>query len=294
MARTDIDQLDRLIAERDDVLVVLKRLVGWNYVGVRPRVLCAQRVLDNLGTLILEYSRAGNVVPMIVAIDHEFHRLVRYFFDLIHHFLFRDRIDRGGDDNAIARYNHHRAVSKEPETVDVICDLCQVELRCRRLYGCERGRQGQRSRHGQASDHPVYGFFISRSLVVSSWGVRSLPASRGNPPPDPVVSPPQPARFTAGRFLDTSHVGHDARPFPPPVCVVASLRTPSPALAGRGAWMSPILRGSGLSYERYVPIVSTDRGSGRDASRTCERPLRAHRASTQQPSRSSPHLAHAR
>ena len=39
---------------------------------------------------------------------------------------------------------------------------------------------------------------------------------------------------------------------------------------------------------------STDREPVRDASRICAAPLRAHGASTQQPPRASPHLAHAR
>src|SRR5262245_54879312 len=40
--------------------------------------------------------------------------------------------------------------------------------------------------------------------------------------------------------------------------------------------------------------ASTHRGAGRDASRICAAPLRAHGASTQQPPRGSQHLAHAR
>src|SRR6266581_5788661 len=40
--------------------------------------------------------------------------------------------------------------------------------------------------------------------------------------------------------------------------------------------------------------ASTDREPVRDASRICAAPLRAHGASTQQPPRGSPHLAHAR
>src|SRR5262245_46677098 len=61
-------------------------------------MLCGQRVLDYLGTLILEYSRAGNVVPMVVTVDHEFHRLVGDLPDLVHHVLGSHRIDRVSDD----------------------------------------------------------------------------------------------------------------------------------------------------------------------------------------------------
>src|SRR5262249_28610240 len=97
MARTDIDQFDRLIAEGDDVRVVAESLVGRNDIGMWPRLLGCQRVLNDLCALILEYFRARNVIPMVVTVDYEFYRLVGDLPDLPHHVLGSHRIDRVSD-----------------------------------------------------------------------------------------------------------------------------------------------------------------------------------------------------
>src|SRR5262249_61869086 len=85
MARTDIGQFDRLIAEGDDVRVVAESLVGRNDIGMWPRLLGRQRVLDDLCALILEYFCARNVIPMVMAVDYEFHRLFGDLPYLAHH-----------------------------------------------------------------------------------------------------------------------------------------------------------------------------------------------------------------
>jgi hypothetical protein len=106
------------------VFVILEGFIGRYNIGMRPRVLGRQGVLNDFRTLILEYLCSRNVVPMIVAIDHEFHRLVGHLLDLIHHVLGGRGIDRIGDDHAIACHHDHGAVNPRAEAVDVISNLC--------------------------------------------------------------------------------------------------------------------------------------------------------------------------
>src|SRR6516165_7176213 len=154
-------------------LIVFEGLVGRNYVGVRPCMLCSQRVLDDLSTLILEYSRTGNVVPMVVTVDHEFHRLVDDFPDLVHHVLGSHRINRVSDDHAVACHHDHGAVNPRSKAVNVIGNLGQIELGCRRLCSRHRDRQCERRRNACAGDHAVYRLSHSCLHVLTPWDVHS-------------------------------------------------------------------------------------------------------------------------
>jgi hypothetical protein len=51
------------------VRVVAESLVGRNDIGMWPRLLGCQRVLNDLCALILEYFRARNVIPMVVTVS---------------------------------------------------------------------------------------------------------------------------------------------------------------------------------------------------------------------------------
>ena len=110
---------------------------------------------------------------MVVTMDYEFHRLVGDLPDLPHHVLGSHRIDRVSDDHAVACHHDHGAGNPRPKAVDVIGNLGQVELRCRRLCSRDRDRQYERRRNACAGDHAVYRLSHFCLRVLAPWDVRS-------------------------------------------------------------------------------------------------------------------------
>jgi len=111
---------------------------------------------------------------MVVAVDYEFHRLVGDLPDLVHHVLGSHRIDRVSDDQAVTCHHDHGAVNPRPKAVDVIGNLGQVELRCRRLCSRDHDRHCERRRNTCAGDHAVYRLSHICLHVLAPWGGRSL------------------------------------------------------------------------------------------------------------------------
>ena len=60
-------------------------------------------VADDLGTLFLKNARAHCVIPMLVAIDHVPHGLIRDLSDRLAHIACILDTDRIGDDHAFGR-----------------------------------------------------------------------------------------------------------------------------------------------------------------------------------------------
>ena len=133
MVAADIDQLQDGAAEID------RRAVAEGDLRHRGRPLLAD---DGLLGLVVRHHRrrigphlaAGDMVGMVVAVDHELDRLVRpALLQLVLEPARRCRVDRIGGDDARRRHGKHRIVAVVAEAIDLARDLGDLAHRRLRL-----------------------------------------------------------------------------------------------------------------------------------------------------------------
>ena len=156
MVAADVAQLELGAAERERASVV-HHLVGDHRVGVLQRleVLLGAALGDEGRAEILERPATGDVVEVMVAVDHVFDRRRRDFPDLVEIGLDRLRpqiADRIGGDHALGRDDEHRLIALIAEDIDVVgaVDLDGDEGGRRRGRG--GGLRGRRLRRGRLGE----------------------------------------------------------------------------------------------------------------------------------------------
>ena len=158
MIEAEVNQLERGSAEGDRSVVV-NGLVGNHHVRILDllEAFLGSLVRDERGAGVLEGFAAGDVVEMVVAVNHVSDRLGRDLLDLVE--IGRDRLwtsvaDRVGGNHTCGRDYEHRLGVPVAEDVDVIgaLDLGGRERRrlcllllLLRLGGRAQNRYGQRS-----------------------------------------------------------------------------------------------------------------------------------------------------
>src|SRR5206468_5988893 len=110
-------------------------------------------VRDERGAGVLERLAAGDVVEVVVTVDHVLDRLARDLLDLVdvgHHRLRTPVADRVGRDHARGRDDEHRLGVSVTENIDVVgaVDLGGRERRRRRLLRVSRGAEACCSQGG--------------------------------------------------------------------------------------------------------------------------------------------------
>jgi len=145
---------ERGVAELDRPLVA-HRLVGEHRVRIleRGEALLGFLVRDEGRAGLLERLAAGDMVEVVVAVDHVLDRLARDLLDLVDvgdHRLRAPVADRVGRDHAGRRDHEHRLVVSIAENVDVVgaVDLGGREGWLRRLLRVGRRAQARGSQSG--------------------------------------------------------------------------------------------------------------------------------------------------
>jgi hypothetical protein len=127
MIAADIDEIERSVAELDGLLVV-DHLIRHHDIG-EQRVLLLQFEQALLGAPlrdegraeILERLAAGDVIVMVVAVDHVFDRLVGDGLDGVDIGLGRTLVgNRVGGDDALGCHDKHRLMPAIAEDVDIV------------------------------------------------------------------------------------------------------------------------------------------------------------------------------
>src|SRR5690348_18504977 len=110
------------------------------------------------GAELLEGLAPGNMIIVMMAIDHIFDRLVRHGLDRVDIGLGRTLIGNGiGSDDALRRHDEHRLVIAVPKDIDVVCAVHLSGGNLRRVLGrrgCDANTNNRQQQQTAWSLHP--------------------------------------------------------------------------------------------------------------------------------------------